>query len=176
MAAVFSPALTRVLNEVDDALLALAEGGLAALNPLRIDRVRQAAPQTERMGLQALKTGLENTANDCLFVWRTAPNSQSAPASVTVNGRIRPQWAPQLRSGFRSIGKRASRASRTGSVFAWMRPSAQRPQLLAHQSPRLPARRPRLSLAAPPAQIDATSSLCRARRASSGRSPKQEMP
>jgi hypothetical protein len=37
--ATFSPAIGRLLNEVDDALLALAEAGLAALNPLRIERV-----------------------------------------------------------------------------------------------------------------------------------------
>jgi hypothetical protein len=72
--AAFSPALGRFLDEVDDALLALAEAGLAALNPLRIERVRQAVPRAERLGLQALKTGLDNTANNPhpAFVLRSA--------------------------------------------------------------------------------------------------------
>jgi hypothetical protein len=61
-AAAFSPALSRVLDEVDDALLALAEAGLAALHPLRMERVSQAVPRAERLGLQALKTGLDNLA------------------------------------------------------------------------------------------------------------------
>ncbi len=71
--AAFSPALSQVLEEVDDALLALAEAGLASSNPLRIDRVRQAVPRAERLGLQALKAGLGNTANnpDPAFVLRT---------------------------------------------------------------------------------------------------------
>jgi hypothetical protein len=62
--AVFSPALSRVLDEVDDALLALGEAGLASSNPLRIERIRQAVPRAERLGLQTLKIGLENTAKN----------------------------------------------------------------------------------------------------------------
>lgn len=61
-AAVSSPAISRVLDEVEDGLLALAESGLAALNPLRIERVRQIAPRTDRLGLQGLATGLGNIA------------------------------------------------------------------------------------------------------------------
>lgn len=70
----FSPALSRVLDEVDDALLALGEAGLASSNPLRIERLRQAVPRTERLGLQTLKVGLENTANNphAAFVLRAA--------------------------------------------------------------------------------------------------------
>jgi hypothetical protein len=69
----FSPALSRALDEVDDALLALAEAGLASSNPLRIERLRQAVPRAERLGLQALKTGLENTVNhpQTTFMLRT---------------------------------------------------------------------------------------------------------
>jgi len=59
----FSPAISSLLDEVDDGLLALAEAGLAALNPLRIERVRQVAPRVERLGLQGLTTGLGNVAN-----------------------------------------------------------------------------------------------------------------
>ena len=59
-ATAFSPAISRVLDEVDDGLLALAESGLASLNPLRIERVRQITSQTERLGLQGLATGLKN--------------------------------------------------------------------------------------------------------------------
>ena len=71
--AAFSPELSRALEEVDDALLALAEAGLASSNPLRIERLRQAVPRAERLGLQALKTGLENTINNphTTFVLRT---------------------------------------------------------------------------------------------------------
>jgi hypothetical protein len=61
-ATVFSPALSRLLDEVDDGLLALAEAGLAALNPLRVERVRQTAPRAERLGLQGLTAGLGNVA------------------------------------------------------------------------------------------------------------------
>jgi hypothetical protein len=73
-AAALSPALGRVLEEADDALLALAEAGLAALNPLRLERLRQAIPRAERLGLQALKTALANTVNNPhpAFVLRTA--------------------------------------------------------------------------------------------------------
>ncbi len=73
-AAAFSPALSRVLDEVDDALLALSEAGLASSNPLRIERLRQVVPRAERLGLGALKVGLENTANnpDAAFVLRAA--------------------------------------------------------------------------------------------------------
>ena len=62
-AASFSLALSRVLDEVDDALLALAEAGLAGINPLRVERVRTAVPRAERLGLQALRTSLDKTAN-----------------------------------------------------------------------------------------------------------------
>ncbi len=72
--AAFSPALTRVLDEVDDALLALGEAGLASSNPLRIERLRQVVPRAERLGLGTLKLGLENTANNpqAAFVLRAA--------------------------------------------------------------------------------------------------------
>jgi len=56
----FSPAISRALDEVEDGLLALAESGLAALNPLRLERVAQITSRTERLGLQALATGLGN--------------------------------------------------------------------------------------------------------------------
>jgi hypothetical protein len=59
-ATISSPAIGRVLDEVEDGLLALAESGLAALHPLRIERVRQLAPRAERLGLQGLASGLGN--------------------------------------------------------------------------------------------------------------------
>jgi hypothetical protein len=59
-AAVFSPVISRALDEVDDSLLALAEAGLAALNPIRIERVRQITPRAERLGLRGLASGLGN--------------------------------------------------------------------------------------------------------------------
>jgi hypothetical protein len=61
--AAFSSALNRVLDEVDDALLALGEAGLASSNPLRVERLRQVVPRAERLGLRAMKVGLENIAN-----------------------------------------------------------------------------------------------------------------
>jgi hypothetical protein len=72
--AAFSPALSRVLDEVDDALLALSEAGLASSNPLRIERLRQVVPRAERLGLRTLKIGLENAANNpcAVFVLRAA--------------------------------------------------------------------------------------------------------
>ncbi len=70
----FSPALSRVLDEVDDALLALGEAGLASSNPLRIERLRQVVPRAERLGLRTLQVGLENAANNprAAFVLRVA--------------------------------------------------------------------------------------------------------
>ena len=56
--AVFCPAISRLLDELDDALLALAEAGLGSLNPLRIERVRQLAARTSRLGLAGLAAGL----------------------------------------------------------------------------------------------------------------------
>lgn len=72
--AAFSPALSRVLDEVDDALLALGEAGLASSNPLRSERLRQVVPRAERLGLRTMKVGLENTANNphAAFVLRAA--------------------------------------------------------------------------------------------------------
>ena len=57
-ASISSPAISRALDEVEDGLLALAESGLAALNPLRLERIRQIAPRMERLGLQGLAAGL----------------------------------------------------------------------------------------------------------------------
>lgn len=57
-----SPVLGRFLDDVDDALLALAETGLAAMNPLRLQRIGDAIAQAERLGLHSLKIGLENLA------------------------------------------------------------------------------------------------------------------
>ena len=59
----FSPAISRLLDEVDDGLLALAEAGLATVNPLRVERVRQVAPRAERLGLRGLTAGLDNVAD-----------------------------------------------------------------------------------------------------------------
>jgi hypothetical protein len=59
-ATVFSPAISRMLDEVDDGLLALAEAGFASLNPLRVERVRQMRTRTDRLGLQGLAAGLGN--------------------------------------------------------------------------------------------------------------------
>ncbi len=57
---IFSPSLSRALDELDDGLLALAESGLASPNMLRIERLRQFAPLTELLGLQGLSVGLGN--------------------------------------------------------------------------------------------------------------------
>lgn len=51
---------SRVLDELDDGLLALAESDLASANLLRIERLRQFAPRTEQLGLQGLAVGLNN--------------------------------------------------------------------------------------------------------------------
>jgi hypothetical protein len=67
---IFSPALSRLLNETDDGLLALAESGLAACNPMRLERLKQIASRAERLGLSAIANGLGNVA------------TQPAPSSV----------------------------------------------------------------------------------------------
>ncbi len=56
----FSFAFNRVLDEADDGLLALAEAGLAALNPLRVERVNLVASRTARLGFQGLAASLGN--------------------------------------------------------------------------------------------------------------------
>jgi hypothetical protein len=61
--ATFGLAHSRLLDELDDGLLALAEAGLAGSSPLRVERIRQAIPRTERMGLHGLKIGLSNFIN-----------------------------------------------------------------------------------------------------------------
>jgi hypothetical protein len=62
-APIFSPALSRLLNETDDGLLALAESGLAMSNPLRLERLKQIASRAERLGLHAIANGLGNVAS-----------------------------------------------------------------------------------------------------------------
>lgn len=61
--AAFSPALGRLLDELDDGLLALAEGGLAGLNPLRVECIRQVIARAERLGLLGLASGLGNVSH-----------------------------------------------------------------------------------------------------------------
>ena len=58
--------LGRLLDEVDDGLRALAEAGLAAVSPLRVESVRQVVARTERLGLQGLKTALSNVVSHAL--------------------------------------------------------------------------------------------------------------
>jgi hypothetical protein len=57
---VSDPVISRVLDEVDDVLLSAAESGVAGLNPLRIIRIQEIAPRTERIQLEALTTALKN--------------------------------------------------------------------------------------------------------------------
>lgn len=56
--AAFSPALGRILDEVDDGLLALSEAGLATVNPLRVERLRQTISRIERLGLTGMAASL----------------------------------------------------------------------------------------------------------------------
>jgi hypothetical protein len=74
----FSNALSHVLDEMDDGLLALAEAGLAGLNPLRLERVRHFLPRTERVGLRGLTVALSNfvAQPDSFAVLRCAYLSQ----------------------------------------------------------------------------------------------------
>ena len=55
-----SPVFSRLLNDIDDLLLSLAESGMAGLNPLRIQRIEQVAPRVERIHLRSLATSLKN--------------------------------------------------------------------------------------------------------------------
>lgn len=50
----------RLLDAVDEALLGVAETGIAGLTQLRLEQIRQISPKVERIGLQGLATGLEN--------------------------------------------------------------------------------------------------------------------
>ena len=56
--AAFSPALGRLLDEVDDGLLALAEAGVASSGVLRVERLRKVIPRSERLGLLGLSGSL----------------------------------------------------------------------------------------------------------------------
>ncbi len=55
-----NPVVSRLLDEVDDALLSLAETGIAGLNLPRIQKLEQLVPRVERLNLQALAAGLGN--------------------------------------------------------------------------------------------------------------------
>jgi hypothetical protein len=59
-AVVTSSAVGRVLDELDDALLALAEAGLAMPNPLRVERMREIESRASRLGLHALAASANN--------------------------------------------------------------------------------------------------------------------
>jgi hypothetical protein len=52
--------LSRLLEDVADALLSIAEAGLAGVNPLRILRIQEIVPRVERFHLEALAAGLKN--------------------------------------------------------------------------------------------------------------------
>jgi hypothetical protein len=56
--AAISPLLSRLLDEVDENLLALAETGLASPNPLGLTRAEQMARHAERLGLSSLAGSL----------------------------------------------------------------------------------------------------------------------
>jgi len=57
-AAATSPAISRLLDEVDENLLALCESGLASPNLLRVARAEQIAHNAGRLGLPSLAAGL----------------------------------------------------------------------------------------------------------------------
>ena len=59
-ASVSNPMIGRLFDEIDDALLSAAEAGVAGLNPLRILRIQEVVPRTERFNLEGLATGLKN--------------------------------------------------------------------------------------------------------------------
>jgi hypothetical protein len=58
--ATMSSAVGRVLDELDDALLALVEAGLATTNPLRVERVREIESRVSRLGLRTLAASAIN--------------------------------------------------------------------------------------------------------------------
>jgi hypothetical protein len=58
----FPSSISRLLDELDDGLLALAEMGLAVFNPLHIGRIKNIAFRIERIGLQGLNQSLINVA------------------------------------------------------------------------------------------------------------------
>ena len=72
--AAFSPALSRVLDEVDDGLLALAEAGLASSEPTPHRTAKASRPSNGTTWPADLKLGLENIANNphAAFVLRAA--------------------------------------------------------------------------------------------------------
>ncbi len=59
----FDPATNALFNELEEALLAIAETGIAGLNPLRIERIRQIEPRATRSGLECLAGAMANVIN-----------------------------------------------------------------------------------------------------------------
>lgn len=59
-AIVSNPIISRLLDEIDNALLGAAESGLSGLNPLRVLRIQEILPRIERLHLEALAVGLKN--------------------------------------------------------------------------------------------------------------------
>ena len=55
-----SPTFGRLLDDIDDLLLSVAESGLAGLSPLRIQRIEQVLPRVERLHLRTLAAALRN--------------------------------------------------------------------------------------------------------------------
>ena len=53
-----SPVFSRLLDDLDDLLLSMAESGIAGLSPVRLQRIEQVVPRLERMHLQTLATAL----------------------------------------------------------------------------------------------------------------------
>jgi len=53
-----SPLISRIMAEVDDSLLAMAEAGFTALNPMRVERLKPIVPRVESLGLDRLASSL----------------------------------------------------------------------------------------------------------------------
>ncbi|HEY3836331.1 MAG TPA: hypothetical protein VGL72_07155, partial [Bryobacteraceae bacterium] len=58
--AAYSPGLNPLFDNVDEALLILAEAGIAGANPLRIENLSPLSTRAERLALTALSTALRN--------------------------------------------------------------------------------------------------------------------
>ncbi|HEY1173100.1 MAG TPA: hypothetical protein VGH19_17155 [Verrucomicrobiae bacterium] len=84
-----SPTIARLLAEVDDGLLTMAESGLGALNHLHLERIRQTASRVARMGLTRLSISLTQFAHHpqsdsllrCAYISLTCRRAMALTAS-----------------------------------------------------------------------------------------------
>lgn len=86
-----SPTISRMLDEVDDGLLAMAESGFSAVQPTRVEGFRPIAPRAERLGLARLASCVRqliggpqpSTALRCAYLSRLHRQALACTSSLS---------------------------------------------------------------------------------------------